>query len=154
MPPTLQALLLFVHLVGVVVWVGGMVFAHFVLRPTAVELLPPPGRLPFMTAALNRFFRLVAVAVPALLGSGLALLLQVSFARAPIAWHLMLGSGLLMAGVFAWIYTGLHPRLRQAVSAADWPAAAAALERIRQWVGFNLGLGLLTIAVGVSTRAG
>ena len=31
---------------------------------------------------------------------------------------------------------------------------AAALERIRQWVGFNLGLGLLTIAVGVSTRAG
>lgn len=154
MPPTLQALLLFVHLVGVVIWVGGMVFAHFVLRPTAVERLPAPVRLPFMAAALGRFFRLVAMAVGAILASGLALLLRVGFAQAPLAWHLMFASGLVMAAVFTWIYAVQHPRLRQAVAAADGPAAAATLDRIRRLVVFNLGLGLLTIAVAVSIRAG
>lgn len=154
MSPTLQALLLFVHLVGVVVWVGGMVFAHFVLRPTAVALLPPPARLPFMAAALGRFFRLVTVAVAAIVATGLALLLRVGFAQAPLAWHLMFGSGLVMAAVFAWIYAGCHPRLQRAVAAADWPAAAAALDPIRRLVSFNLGLGLATIAMAVSIRAG
>src|SRR5690606_13190855 len=39
----LAALLLFVHLISIVVWVGGMAFAHFCLRP-ALPLLPPPER--------------------------------------------------------------------------------------------------------------
>ena len=61
MSPTLQALLLFVHLVGVVVWVGGMVFAHFFLRP-AVAALEPAVRLRLMHDVLGRFFRAVLVA--------------------------------------------------------------------------------------------
>jgi uncharacterized membrane protein len=33
------------------------------------------------------------------------------------------------------------------VAAADWPAGAAALAKLRQWVAINLGIGLFIIAV-------
>jgi uncharacterized membrane protein len=154
MSGTVQALLLFVHVLGVVVWVGGMVFAHFVLRPAAVALLEPPARLPLLAAALSRFFRLVAVAVVAIVVSGLVLMGQVGFARAPVAWHVMLTVGTVMAAVFAFIYGVLYPRLRQAVAQAAWPVAAGALDRIRRLVLVNLWLGVFTVAAAVSVRAG
>jgi len=47
---------LFLHFAAVVVWIGGMVFAHFCLRPAALATLQPPQRLPLMAAALGRFF--------------------------------------------------------------------------------------------------
>ena len=62
MPVNINALVLFVHLFCAVVWVGGMFFAHFALRPAATVLEPEP-RLRLMTAALGNFFRIVAAAV-------------------------------------------------------------------------------------------
>lgn len=40
----LPSFLLFLHLAGVVLWVGGMFFAYVCLRPTAVKLFEPPQR--------------------------------------------------------------------------------------------------------------
>ncbi|MBK9134269.1 MAG: CopD family protein [Betaproteobacteria bacterium] len=154
MPSLAVALLIFVHLLAAVVWVGGMVFAHFALRPAAVEVLDPPRRLPLLAAALGRFFRIVAVAVVVIVASGLALIAQVGFARAPVGWHVMLATGLVMAGVFAYIHAVLYPRLKRAVAEAQWPQAAAALDRIRRLVFFNLVLGVVTLAAAVSPRAG
>ena len=55
----MESTLKFVHLVAVSVWIGGMFFAHFCLRPAAFELLVPAQRLPLMVGALGRFFRWV-----------------------------------------------------------------------------------------------
>ena len=139
--------LLLLHLAGVIVWIGGMFFAHFCLRPVAVAQLPPPQRLPLMAAVLGRFFRVVAVAVLVIVASGLLRLLDVGFAAAPRAWHAMMSSGLLMAVVFAYLYGICYPALTAAVAAADWPRAGQALERIRKGVVFNLVLGAATIVV-------
>ena len=54
----LHHLLLFVHLAGVIVWVGGMSFAHFCLRPAALAL-PPAQRLALWSGVFGRFFPLV-----------------------------------------------------------------------------------------------
>ena len=40
----LYATLKLVHVLSLIVWIGGMVFAHFFLRP-AVQALEPPQRL-------------------------------------------------------------------------------------------------------------
>jgi uncharacterized membrane protein len=48
--------LLFLHLISVAIWVGGMFFAYFCLRPAAVEILEPPQRLPLWLATFKRFF--------------------------------------------------------------------------------------------------
>ena len=37
-----MALLIAMHVLAVVVWVGGMFFAYFCLRPAAAKLLQPP----------------------------------------------------------------------------------------------------------------
>jgi len=147
----MRELLLFLHLVGVVVWVGGMVFAHHCLRPAALQL-PPPQRLPLMAAALDRFFALVALALVLLWVSGLAMIAPVGFAAAPWTWHAMMTVALLMTVIFGVIRLLRHPRLRARVAEGDWPAAAAALNGIRGLVVVNLGLGMLTIAIATLGR--
>ena len=58
-----QPLWLFLHLAGVVVWVGGMFFAYVCLRPVAAETLDPPLRLTLWVKVFERFFRFVWAAV-------------------------------------------------------------------------------------------
>ena len=147
----MHQLWLFLHLIAVVVWVGGMSFAHLCLRPAALAL-PPPQRLPLMAAALGRFFAQVAAALLLLWASGLAMMLQAGFAASPPAWHAMLAVALVMTLVFAMIRLRRYPRLVSAVAAGDWPAAGAALNAIRVLVVLNLALGLLTIAIATLGR--
>jgi uncharacterized membrane protein len=143
----MRSILLLLHLSGVIVWVGGMFFAHFCLRPVAVAQLPPPQRLALLAAVLGRFFVAVAVALVAILGSGFAGMALVGFAQAPLHWHLMSGLGLLMAAIFALIYLFFYPQLKASVAAQAWPAAGATMNRIRQLVATNLLLGALTVVV-------
>jgi len=143
----MRAFMLLLHLSGVIVWVGGMFFAHFCLRPVAAQQLPPPQRLPFLAAVLGRFFGAVAFAVVAILFSGFAGMAATGFAQAPLHWHAMSGLGLLMAAIFAVIYLRLYPRLKAGVASGDWPAAGAAMNRIRLLVATNLLLGATTLAV-------
>lgn len=139
-------LLLFLHLIAVVVWVGGMFFAYLCLRPVAAAELEPPQRLALWVGVLARFFRWVWLAVALILASGLSIFALVG-GHAPIHWHLMLTLGIVMMLIFAHVYFAPYQRLRRLVAAADWAPAAGALNQIRKMVGVNLLLGLLTIAV-------
>jgi uncharacterized membrane protein len=143
----MRSLLLFVHLIAVAVWIGGMFFAHFCLRPAAFEVLAPPQRLPLMVAALGRFFRWVAVAIVLLWLSGLARMFEVGFAASPPAWHVMMTIGLVMTVIFAVIAHVLFPQVRTMTSSQQFPEAAQRLGRLRQLVALNLALGVVTIGV-------
>ena len=148
----LRPLLLSVHLLGVIAWVGGMFFAYFCLRPAAAEVLEPAKRLPLWAATFARFLPYMAVAVTLIVASGLAMFLPVGFRDAPLGWHVMLGLGLAMAVVFAVVYLLHYPRLRRQCADSTWPAAAATLNRIRQLVALNIGLGVLVVLSALSTR--
>lgn len=50
-----------VHVLAIILWIGGMAFAHFFLRP-AVAQLEAPVRLRLMHDVLGRFFQAVLVA--------------------------------------------------------------------------------------------
>ena len=143
----LQPFLLFLHLASVALWVGGMFFAYVCLRPTAVELFEPPQRLRLWHGVFARFFVWVWAAVVLIPASGLVMLIQTGFAHAPLSWHLMLTTGLVMVGIFVFVATGPYVLLKRAVGAEDWKAGGAALNRIRQWIGINLALGFVTIAI-------
>lgn len=148
----LRQLLVFLHLAGGVVWVGGMFFAHFCLRPAALRLLEPPQRLPLWVATLGAFLGYTAVAVVLVLLSGFTLLFEAGFRQVPIGWHVMMGSGLVMAGIFAWVYGVCYPRLRRHTFAGAWPEAGAALDGIRRLVATNLVLALATFAAALLLR--
>ncbi len=144
--------LLFLHLISVVIWVGGMFFAYFCLRPAAVEILEPPQRLPLWVATFSRFFKIAAVTVLVIIATGLMMLLPVGFKYAPIGWHIMLTTGLLMTATFIYVYALLYPKLCQQCKAEIWPDAGATLNKIRKMVGMNLALSVITIAAAAFSR--
>jgi len=148
------SLLLFVHLLGVTVWVGGMFVMHFAVRPAVAAELQPPQRLALMTHVLGRFFFWVGIAVAVILASGIALILGAGgFRNAHLSVHLMFALGLLMMAIFLHIRLSPFRRLRAAVATQAWTAAAPQLQRIRALVALNLVLGLVTIAVATVGRA-
>ena len=150
----LYATLKTVHLLSVIVWIGGMVFVQFFLRP-AVAALAAPERVRLMHDVLGRFFNAVLVAAGLVLGSGLWMMGRMGRAAAqsgvkvsmPLEWIVMAALGLVMLGIFGHIRFVLYRRLTRDVTAADWPAGGAALARIRTWVMVNLALGVLIVAI-------
>jgi len=142
----IKPLLLFLHIVAVVVWVGGMFFAYLCLRPVAAATLEPPQRLTLWAGVLGRFFPWVWLAVALILGSGLTIIAGVG-GHMPLHWHLMLTLGIIMMMIFAHLFFSPYRKLCRFVAAADWPRAAAALNQIRKMVGVNLVLGLSTVAI-------
>ena len=145
----LYATLLCLHLLAAALWVGGMAVMHFAVRPAAVQMLEPPQRLPFMAAALGRFFAAVNIAIAVLLVSGLGLL-HLGGGLAAAHWGVlaMFALGLLMTAVYLHIRLALYPRLQRAVAERTWPQAAAQLNAIRVRVAFNLALGTLAFVLG------
>ena len=141
-----------IHLFAIIVWLGGMAFAHFFLRP-AVQQLQPPVRLPLMRDVLQRFFGVVLVIVVLVLLSGVGMmgLVHQMAAQAgakfnmPITWIVMAVLGVVMMAVFGHIRFALFKRLDRAVNAKDWPAGGKALGQIRQLVALNLALGTVIV---------
>jgi len=142
---TMNTWMNFLHVSAAIVWLGGVTFMLFALRPAALTL-PPPQRLPLMAQVLRRFFMLVWPSIGVLLVTGLVMLLGVGMRQAPVGWHLMLGIGLLMFAVFGHLYFGPFRRLRAAVEAADWPQAGLRVGQIAKLAQLNLALGALAIA--------
>ena len=150
------ALLKLLHLLSVVVWIGGMSFTLFCLRPAAATL-EPQVRVPFMADVLGRFFSAVLWMALVAIASGAAMVVRVAQTtrttgapfNMPADWMAMAALGLLMAAIFGHIRFALYKRLQRAVAASDWKAGGAAITEIRFWVGANLSLGALIIVVVV-----
>jgi len=146
---------LLLHVLAVVVWVGGMFFAHMALRPAAAATLGPPQRLALMDATLTRFFAWVTASIVALLATGFGLIAAVGgFNAVGSTVHAMAGIGVVMTLIFVELCLRPYRRLRAAVAAKAWPDAGAALAGVRRRVAVNLVLGIVTIAVAILGKRG
>ena len=148
----LYAFLKAFHLLAVIVWIGGMAFMLFCLRPAA-RVLEPPARVTLMHAALKRFLGVVAIAIAVLVACGVAMVgIAWSASRRaglafnmPLDWYTMIATFFVMLAVFIHIRKVLFTRLDAAVSAGKWADGAAALSVIRWEVSINLVLGTFVI---------
>ena len=137
--------LLALHLLAAVAWVGGIFFAYMALRPASMQL-EAPQRLALWAATFGRFFPWVWGFIGVLLVSGHVLMFDAPqhaglLAMAVIGW--------VMSLLFAYLYFVLFAALKRAVAAADTPAAAQTMARIRPVMATNLTLGLIASALGV-----
>ena len=141
----IYAILKTLHLLSIVVWIGGMAFAQFFLRP-AVAQLEAPVRLRLMHVLAASLLTLV---------SGVWMLGRVAKQvvqsggnfEMPLAWTLMAVLGIAMVAIFMHIRFVLYKRFSLRVAATDWAAAGATLATIRNWVSVNLGLGVVVLLV-------
>ena len=140
------------HVLAVVVWVGGMAFALFVLRP-GLAALAPPQRIAVLARVFARFLPLVGAAILVIVASGAAMLLALPSLRG-LGWglHVMTGVGVVMIVVYAVLWLRLNPRLQKAAAAEDWPGAAAVAESMRRAVLLNLVLGIVVIVAAIVGR--
>ena len=139
-----------VHLLSILVWVGGMFFAYVVLRPAAVDVLEPPHRLKLWDAVFGRFFVWVWASIALLLISGLYMIhLYGGMDHVGPHVHIMLALGIAMIAIYGHVYFALYRKLNRFVSGQNWKEAGEMLGKIRKMVGLNLALGLLTVCVAV-----
>jgi uncharacterized membrane protein len=139
-----------IHLLAVFIWVGGMFFAYMVLRPAAVDVLQPPERLRLWDNVFHRFFKWVWGAVGLILVTGFYMIYQFGgMAHVPPYIHVMMLSGLVMTGIYIYVFFACYVPLHLHVSKERWKDAGEILGKIRKLVGLNLTLGLLTVCVEV-----
>ena len=148
----MMILLLAVHILAALFWVGGMAFAYTMLRPAA-GALEGPARLTLWRDVFGRFLPWVAVSIVGLLVSGYAMMfIAYGGFRAPVFIHVMQGTGILMMLLYLHLYFAPWRRLQKFVQVADWPNAGKQLAMIRKLVAINLALGVVTVLVGSTGR--
>lgn len=144
----LYATLKTIHLLALIVWLGGMFFTLACLRPS-LAAIDAPQRPRLMAAVMGRFLDAVGWAAALMLGTGATMMAQMGAGAVPRSVHVMAALGVLMIGVYVFIRLRLYPRLRAAVGGAalDGPAAAAALGTIRMAVLANLAIGTAIVVL-------
>ncbi len=140
------------HILSAVVWVGGMFFAHFVLRPSA-GALEPPVRVAQWDRVFRRFFAWVWIAVVLLVATGYWMIFTPrfgGFANLPLYVNIMQALGWIMILLYLHLWFSPYKRFKRAVAAGDVPGAAKALNGIRLIVTTNLTIGLVVIPVAAT----
>ena len=141
------------HLIAGIVWMGGMTFMLFALRPAVILTLEAQPRAMLMGAVWKRFYALVLVAIVALFATGTHLY-TATFRAArlasgeggvPLGWNIMLMLGITMILIFGHIYFAGFKKYKRAVSAAQWPLAAKAAGLMHTMTLVNFTLGWLAI---------
>lgn len=147
-------ILLALHILAVVFWVGGMAFAYTILRPAAGGL-EPAQRLPLWRRVFASFLPRVGGAIVVILVTGIWMIFSVfgGFAAAPLNVNLMMATGILMMLLYLHLVFAPWKRFRMAVDGGDLQGAAHNLDKIRRTVAINTALGLLTIVIAVSGGA-
>lgn len=151
----MQPTLLFLHLAAAIVWLGGMTCLLLAVRPAALATLEPKPRALLMVQIWRRFFHAVLACALVLLLTGAHLYASayrglkaagVAGASLPLGWNLMALIGTLMFLIFGHIYFGGFKKFKRAVSAGEFPVAAAAAGQIHKLVVTNFVLGWLAVA--------
>ncbi len=139
----LPNVLLALHLLAASAWVGGMAYALIVLRP-ALSVLDATPRLQIHMLTLKRFFLVVWHAMPIMLLSGWGMIVAAGWNMGHLPWYVnvMQLLGLVMAGLFLYVFFAPYRRLRRAIRPAP-----ELLDRIRLLITANLALGAAVIVV-------
>ena len=148
-----MAIAVALHIIATVVWVGGMFFAVFVLRPSS-SALEPSDRLALWGRVFARFFPWVWVSIVLLLASGYWMIFvgRDGFTNLPIYIHFMQGIGWLMVLIYLHLWFAPYARFKAALALGEGPVAAINLNKIRWIVTANIALGLINAIIGVSGK--
>ena len=141
------------HLIAGVVWMGGMTFMLFALRPATMATMEAQPRAVLMEEVFRRFYLWVMVAIVVLFTTGTHLYtstfraakMATGAGSVPLGWNVMLVLGLAMMLVFGHIYFAGFKKYKRAVAGADWPLAAKAGGLIHTMTLVNFALGWLAI---------
>jgi uncharacterized membrane protein len=137
------------HILASIIWIGGMFFAHFMLRPSAIETLEPPLRLPLWVAVFTRFFFWVWIASITLPITGYWMIFSIfgGMENTGNYIHIMSLTGIIMLIIYAYLFFKPFQALRLAVAEKNYLLGGKHINSIRILVTTNLYLGLFTVII-------
>lgn len=155
----INVILDWLHLLATTVWIGGMAFNIWVLRPS-LSIMEPTKRIQLVGAVLKRFIYFAWVSIGALIFTGIFLgressevLLSSNYGIALIFKHAIVTGMVVIVALVSFV---LFPKLRMFLSELDVKAyeatklpqeLTALLGKIVALVKLNLTLGVIVLLV-------
>ncbi|MBF0415229.1 MAG: CopD family protein [Magnetococcales bacterium] len=133
-----------VHVVLAIVWVGGMFFAYWILRPV-FDHLPLPDRISLWIGILNKFFSWVWVIVVLQPATGYWMVYHEmgGFHQAGLHVIAMHTLGWIMIAIFIYTYFSIFSRMKKMAKEELFPEAGLYMKKIKNMVSVNLVLGVI-----------
>lgn len=149
-----MSVLIALHVLAAVIWVGGLFFLLLVVRP-AGSALPVGDRLPLFSKMLGRFFLWVWLSVITLLITGYVMIVMLGgMAAVPTYVDIMQGLGWIMFLMFGHLFFAPWRRMRTALEAGALMDAGRALNQIRILASVVLVLGLVVVVIAAGGAYG
>ena len=140
------------HVLAVILWVGGLFFAHMVLRPAAMAL-DPAQRPSLWLRVLGGFFPWVWGAVILLPVTGYWMIHdRGGMAAVGVPVHIMQGLGWVMIALFLALFFGPYRAMKASLAAGELPEVERRQKQIRRLLTANLHLGLTITVIVAATR--
>ena len=144
----LPTLMLWIHLVSAMTWIGGMLFIRLVLRPALKRPALDPHAHAILSDVEKRFRTIRWASLLTLLGTGLFnLIYEGGSARLESSWGGVLMIKLFFVAIVMGI-SGINDFFLQPTK-----TSAPSMGRLKIWLtGITLLLGLLIVLIGVHLR--
>ncbi|MBF0384158.1 MAG: hypothetical protein HQL69_24360 [Magnetococcales bacterium] len=148
-----MSFLLTVHFIAALIWVGGMFFTHFVLRPSA-EFLSLPEKINLWSRVLQRFLAIIWFAIIVLPLSGYWMVFSYFGGWEDLGLHIYIMQvvGWTMIIIFIYVFFGPFREMKIRIKEELFPEAGMFMLKIRKLVGFNLFLGIVNVVTAVAGR--
>lgn len=149
-----STLIVFVHVVSAVLWVGGMVALRFALHPNLVLVDDSKQRMYLALMTMKRFFSMMMVFIGLLLVSALVMILAVDFKQSDVyyAVHLKEAIWTIMTLNFVYIVY-LRSQAHRLFLEENFQDAKEKLGIISsKLIPLNIILGLMAIYFGIILR--
>jgi uncharacterized membrane protein len=148
-------IIVFVHVLCAVAWVGGMIAIRMALHPVLPTIEDVNKRQELVIGVLNRFFLMVSTAIVFVGITGIIMMFGIGFKSVPnlyVAVHVKTQIWMVMAVVYGVIYFRFT-KARKSFDAGDNETTAKLLAPLAKWlIPTNIFLGFIAIMLGVVLR--
>ena len=148
------SLVVFLHVISAVLWVGGMIAIRFAVHYSIQNIAEPKIKIERTLENLKRFFNMVIPAIIILLVTAVIMILTLGFKGTPLYSFVIVKEVIwtIMTIVFITIYIKRN-KAEKAFISGDFLSAKNNLAPIaKYYIPLNIVLGIIAIYFGVTLR--
>jgi len=149
-----SSLIIFLHVISAVLWVGGMIAIRFAVHYSIQNIVEPKIKIERTLENLKRFFNMVIPAILILLITAVIMIIALGFKGTPLYSFVIVKEAIwtIMTIVFIIIYVKRN-KAEKAFIAGDFLTAKNNLVPIaKYYIPLNIILGIIAIYLGVTLR--
>jgi len=148
------ALIVFLHVLSAVIWVGGMLAIRFAVHYSMQNILEPKIKLGRTLENLKRFFNMVLPFIALLLITAIILIFGLEFKNTPLNKFVHMKESIWIAMTL--IYITVYVKRNKAQKAFDNDDLKEAKKQLapisKIYIPLNIFLGLVAIYLGITLR--